>query len=40
MLSVITPTADRPIAFDLCERWMRRQGKAAGVKYAELFRKL
>ncbi|MBI3733604.1 MAG: PIG-L family deacetylase [Chloroflexi bacterium] len=26
--------------FDWLERWMKRQGKAAGVKYAELFRKL
>lgn len=25
MLSVVTPTADRPHAFALCERWMARQ---------------
>lgn len=25
MLSLITPTSDRPLAFALCERWMARQ---------------
>jgi glycosyl transferase family 2 len=25
MISVITPTCDRPVAFGLCERWMARQ---------------
>lgn len=33
LVSLLTPTGDRPFAFDLCERWMQRQDYQGEVEW-------